>query len=191
MAFVFSIWEVLDMIAMAVIVGIIFMDFLKRFRQTNIEEYYTASRGKVFWNDFKFAVIATVPAILLHELGHKFVAMAFGLTAVFKAAYLWLGIGLVLKFTGFVFFVPAYVSISGPATTPPHVFSIVAFAGPGVNLVLWLLALVALKRNWFPKYRNIIYLTKWINLLLFVFNMLPLPGFDGLKVYQGLYHAFF
>lgn len=179
------------MIAMSVIVGIIFMGLLKRFRQTSIEEYYQ-KRIVALWNDFKFAIIATVPAILLHEFGHKFVAMAFGLTAVFKAAWVWLGIGLILKFTGFVFFVPAYVAISGPVTTPPYIFSFVAFAGPAVNLVLWLLARAALKRGWFSeKYRPIVYLTKQINMFLFIFNMLPIPGFDGLKVYQGLFQTIF
>ena len=191
MAFVFSIWEIIDMIAMSVIVGIIFMGFLKKFRPTAIEEFYE-KRHKVFFNDFKFAVIVTAPAILLHELGHKFVAMAFGLTAVFKAAYLWLGIGLMMKFIGFVFFVPAYVSITSPSGLPiaPSIYSLVAFAGPAVNLILWLLAVIAIRRNWFgEKYRSLLYLTKWINLLLFIFNMLPLPGFDGLKVYSGIFQA--
>ena len=194
MAFVFSIWEILDIVFMSVIVGIIFMDFLKKFRTVSIEEYYFKNKIKSAVNDFKFAVIATVPAILLHELGHKFIAMAFGLTAVFKAAYLWLGIGLILKFTGMVFFIPAYVSIGAPAGmhVPSYIFSIIAFAGPAVNLILWILAYFAIKRNWFgDKYKPLIYLTKQINMFLFLFNMLPLPGFDGYQVYKGLFQYIF
>ncbi len=115
MAFVFTLREILDIAIMSVVVGIIFMDFIKRFRQMIIEEYYFKNKVKRAFNDFKFAVIATVPAVLLHEFGHKFIALAFGLTAVFKAAYIWLGIGLILKFTGLVFFIPAYVSIGAPS----------------------------------------------------------------------------
>ena len=181
------------MIIMSVVVGIIFMGFLKKFRPVQIEEYYE-KRHKVIFNDFKFAVIATAPAIILHELGHKFVAMAFGMVAIFKAAYMWLGLGLLLKFTGFVFFVPAYVSIYNPTGQAiiPSVYSLIAFAGPAVNLVLWLLSVVALRRNWFnEKYRPLLYLTKQINMFLFIFNMLPIPGFDGLKVYQGLFQTIF
>ena len=181
------------MVAMAIIVGIIFMDLLKRFRQPTIEDYYQ-SKYKRWLNDFKFAIIATIPAILLHELGHKFTAMAFGLTAVFKAAWTWLGLGLILKFTGFVFLVPAYVEISNPLGfgIPPLIYSLIAFAGPAVNLVLWMLGWAALKRNWFnPKYKTLLYLTKQINMFLFIFNMLPIPGFDGLKVYTGIFQALF
>lgn len=181
----FTIYELLDIIAMSVIVGIIFMDFLKRFRHVSIEEYYTNKIG-IFLNDLKFAIIVTVPAILLHELGHKFVAMSFGMTAVFHAAYIWLLIGLALKFTGFVFFVPAFVLIGGIGS--PQTFSLIAFAGPAVNLILWILAWVAIKRNWFSsKYTSILYLTKQINMFLFIFNMLPIPGFDGYQVYRGLF----
>jgi len=46
------------------------------------------------WKDFKFAIIITAPAVILHELAHKFVAMAMGLTATFHAWYTGLGIGV-------------------------------------------------------------------------------------------------
>jgi len=194
---VFNPKEIFDMIFMSIVVGFIFMNFLKRFRKPTIEDY---SRKRAWyeryfnWKDFKFAVAVTAPAILLHELGHKFVAMGFGFEAVFNAAYAWLGLGVLMSFAGFIFFVPAYVSISNPVGTAinPGVFSLIAFAGPAVNLILFLLAWQALKRNWFDsKYKPIIHLTKNINLLLFIFNMLPIPGFDGYKVYTGLFKFLF
>ncbi|HIH49009.1 TPA: hypothetical protein HA296_05395, partial [Candidatus Woesearchaeota archaeon] len=34
-------------------------------------------------------------------------------------------------------------------------------------------------------------ITQKVNLFLFIFNMLPIPPFDGFTVFSGLYHAFF
>jgi len=36
-----------------------------------------------------------------------------------------------------------------------------------------------------------LYLTKQINLFLFIFNMLPIPPLDGFQVFSGLYHLIF
>ncbi|PIN76020.1 hypothetical protein COV18_01190 [Candidatus Woesearchaeota archaeon CG10_big_fil_rev_8_21_14_0_10_37_12] len=171
----FSIRELIDAIIMIVVVGFIFMDIFKR-HDTSAKEA------------FKFACLVTAPAIIFHELAHKFAAMFFGLQATFNAAYTWLGIGVVLKFIspGLIFFVPAYVSIHGQAT--PGASGLIAFAGPALNLVLFVASWAILKKKKLKKKTFLIlYVTKQINLFLFIFNMLPLPFFDGLKVYQGLF----
>jgi len=188
---ILSFMELVDMLVMTAFVGYIFMDSFqpKRLHRDVLDIY--AKKGFDF-EAFKFAAMVTAPAIILHELGHKFAAMGFGLTAEFHAAYMWLAIGLAMKLmnTGFIFFVPAYVSILGNAT--PAAFSITAFAGPFVNLLLWLGSLAALKFNIFKrKYTYVLLLTQKINMFLFIFNMLPLPMFDGYKVFSGLIQAFF
>ena len=144
-----------------------------------------------------FAAAVVAPAIIFHELGHKLVAMGYGLPATFHAAYSWLALGIVLKLLnfGFIFFVPAFVSF--PATVTPLQSSLIAFAGPGVNLVLWLSALALLR---YPRMARrigirerhlpILALTGRINMFLFIFNMLPLPFFDGAKVFSGLLSLF-
>lgn len=187
---IITLYEILDIIIMTITVGIIFTGIFQRFRPTELE-YYMKKRRFISWQDFKFAVLAAAPAIILHEFGHKFVAMGFGLNAVFKAAYMWLGLGLILRFsgTGLIFFVPAYVSISNPGGTPiaPLTLSATAFAGPAVNLIIWVAAAVALKKRLIPqKCIPLVYITKQINMFLFIFNMLPIPAFDGYKVYSGL-----
>ena len=185
---ILSFKEVFDIIAMTAILGIIFADVFRRF----YHPYSFYGKPRFDWEGFKFAIIATAPAVILHELGHKFVAMAFGLHATFNAAYGWLLFGVLLKMlnVGFIFFVPAYVSIQGNAT--PLAYSITAFAGPFMNLVLWLGARYALKKNLVKKqYLPLVYLTKQINMFLFIFNMLPIPFFDGFKVYQGLLQTIF
>jgi Zn-dependent protease len=202
MAFI-SISEIIDIIIMSAFVGYIFMDMFGRFKKHDEHEDYIKSYmkkkpsffglGAFDWEAFKFSILVTAPAIVLHELGHKFTALAFGLSAQFHAAYFWLFIGLVLKLInfGFIFFVPAYVNIIGnPA---PLVSSAIAFAGPFVNCLLWLLSSLLLNTKIFGKinkrYVPYLFLTKRINMFLFIFNMLPLPMFDGFKVFDGIIKA--
>ena len=185
---IFSLMEIIDIIIMSVVLGVIFSDIFKAFRNP----YGTYSENKFDWEGFKFAIMVTAPAVILHEFGHKFVAMSFGASAVFNAAYSWLGIGMLLKIlnTGLIFFVPAYVSISGNLAPLPYL--IIAFAGPAVNLLLWIGMSLILKYNLVnQKYHSLVYLTKQVNMFLFIFNMLPVPGFDGFKVYSGLIQHFF
>lgn len=181
--------ELIDIVIMTAVVGYIFMDFL-RFRRT----HYTHGFD---WESFKFACLVTAPALIFHELAHKFTAVAYGLQATFHAAYTWLGIGVLLKMlgTGFIFFVPGYVSIGcavPPCSIEPATSALIAFAGPGLNLVLFLGSSWLLKHKKFKtRTKLLLYVTKQINLFLFIFNMLPIPLFDGFKVYSGLWKAFF
>ncbi len=190
---ILSFKELFDIVVMTVVLGVIFADVFRRF----MHPYAFYGKPRFDWEGIKFAMLATAPAVILHEFGHKFVAMAFGLHAVFNAAYMWLGVGLLLKLmnVGFIFFVPAYVSISAPigVSIHPLVYSIIAFAGPAVNLVLWLGAKYALKKEGLvkKKYLPLIYLAKQVNMFLFIFNMLPIPGFDGFKVYSGILQTIF
>ena len=175
----FTLQELFDVIVMTAAVGFIFKDIFK-------------ARGELAHNSFWFACAVTAPALILHELSHKFVALAFGLQATFHAAYAWLGLGILLKLVNFnfIFFVPAYVSIEGAASNLAS--ALISGAGPGINLLLFLVSWALLRQK---KLKTGTFLllqaTKQINLFLFIFNMLPLPFFDGLKFYQGLWHVFF
>lgn len=183
--------EIFDMIAMTAVVGYIFSDMFKKPAGDDYDPL-THFRAGFDIGNFKFAAMVTAPAIILHELGHKFVALGFGLEAQFQAAWLFLGLALLMKLMnfGFIFIVPAYVSILGRAS--PLEFGLIAFAGPFVNLILWLFAAFAVKKHLFSKKYNIaLLLTSRINMFLFIFNMLPIPGFDGSKVFMGIMQAFF
>ena len=188
-------WEIIDLILMTFFVGYIFSGIIP-VRKENYDPLVHYKRGFDF-EGLKFAIMATAPAIILHELAHKFVALGFGLDAVFFAFYrnsftLMLGIFTIIsKLTGFgfMFFVPGFVGISGNGT---HLqFALTAFAGPLVNLILWLGSLYLLKnRKYKKKHYLLLLLTSRINMFLFIFNMLPIPGFDGYKVFVGLVRAF-
>lgn len=165
--------ELVHIVLMSAIVAYIFTDFFSDYNG----------------NNFKNALIITAPAIILHELAHKFVAMGFGLEATFRAAYGFLALGLLLKLMNFgiIFFVPAYVSITG--ITTPLRYALIAVSGPLVNLILWIGSLALLKTEFGKQNYKIIYLCGRINMYLFILNMLPLPGFDGHKFFVYLIKA--
>lgn len=195
-----SFGEIVDIVAMSLIVGLIFQDFFRRPVRSPDDYLKNVTPGtglfsRLSLNNFWWAVALVAPSIILHEFGHKFVAMAFGAEASFHAAYTWLFLALVLKFLlGFVFFVPAYVSITGLETAFQGVLA--SFAGPGVNLLLWLGAAAWLKsmRNLHSGKRRelaqFLYAFSKINMFLFIFNMIPIPGFDGFHVLNGLVGMF-
>lgn len=175
----FAIRELFDIVIMILAVGFIFKDIFRE-------------HSKLSRNSFLFACLVTAPALIAHELAHKFVAIAFGLQATFHAAYGWLAIGILLKLISFnfIFFVPAYVSIEGTASYLAS--SLIAVSGPLLNLVLFVAAWLLLKQSKLKTSHYILLqATKQINLFLFILNMLPLPFFDGFKFYQGLYYLLF
>ena len=187
--------EIIDLIAMTLFVGYIFSDIIP-VRRENYEPLAHYRRGFDF-EALKFAIMATAPAIILHELAHKFAALGFGLNAVFYAFYretftLFLGLmTIIAKLTGFgfMFFVPGFVSISGRGTNMQ--FALAAVAGPLVNLILWLGSWFLLKKKLYSKkYYLLLVLTQRINMFLFIFNMLPIPGFDGWNFYTHLINSF-
>ena len=195
----FTLMELIDVIIMTLAVGFIFSD---SFRKPAEEDYdpLKESHGRLNWENIKFAICITAPAVIFHELFHKIVALSFGLDATFHAAYFWLGLGLVLKLInfGFIFFVPGFVEIGCSSIAchlTPLISALIAFAGPFLNMVLWLGSWTLLKIN--PKFVRksrkmyaVLYLTRNINMFLFIFNMIPIPGFDGYKVYDGLIRTF-
>lgn len=186
---IITIIEIRDMIIMTVVLGYIFMSYIKRPRT----EYDLIGHKSWFdFEDFKLAIIVTAPAIIVHELAHKFVALAFGLTATFKAWFFGLFLGLLLKLlhSPFIIFAPGFVEIS-PTTN--LISAIVSFAGPLMNLILFGIAWYILnyKKKLSRSEAMIWHITKQINLFLFIFNMLPIPPLDGSKVFFNLIKAIF
>jgi len=207
---IFNILEIIDVIIMSSFIGFIFYRYFARFnvfRRHDQDHLYHGMRFN--WSDFMFSIYLIVPAIVLHELGHKFVAISFGYQAIFHSPIsiqhllnpfllftdffaLLMVIAVITTYLGgtFLFFVPAYVSFSALAT--PLQTTFIAFAGPFLNLILWLLPMWLVKSRKIPhKYIPFVILTSKINMLLFIFNMLPIPGFDGFKVYAGLFKLLF
>ncbi len=177
--------ELIRLVIMTLAIGYILSGFIQMPRPRN---YIPGLIKKgLDWGDIKFAMYATAPAVVLHELAHKFTALAMGVSAEFFASYFGLGVGIFLRFINspFLVFVPGYVSIS---TINTFQSGIIAFAGPFTNLLIFLFATLFLnyKKKMSRNTAILMHITKKINLFLFLFNMIPFGPFDGAKVFSAI-----
>jgi Zn-dependent protease len=186
----FSLIELVRLAIMTSAIGYIFMDYIKS--PTTVTNPF-ATKKAFNWEDFRFAALVTAPGIILHEMGHKFVGMAMGIQTEFFTSYFGLFIGIFLKWIGspFIIFAPGFVSLTGTVTALQSF--VTAFAGPLMNLLLFLVAYLILnrKKNLTRNQAIALYLTKQINLFLFLFNLIPLPPFDGYHVFSNLFKLVF
>jgi len=147
------------------------------------------STNPVYYVSWLASVILSVT---LHELGHVFAALRQGddtprlLGRVTLDPVVHMGIpSLVMA---------ALIGIAwGVTPTNPNAFrgrhgrAYVAFAGPLVNLVLAFLALTTLAlllrdKPPFNNFHQFLLILGTLNLILFAFNMLPIPPLDGATV---------
>lgn len=184
-----TLMEVVRILITIVAISYIFSGMIK-LKPTTYD--YLKPKKFIDWADLKFAALISAPGIILHEMSHKFTSIAFGLPSEYFVSYFGLSLGVLLKLIAspFILIIPGYVTV--PGTTPPLTSAIIAFAGPAINLILWIGSWLMLKYSNLNR-RNFIILTatKKINMILFLFNMIPIPPLDGSKVVLGLYHTFF
>lgn len=185
-----TILEIIYIAITVIVTGYIFSGMFRH--QGNHKENPNAifDSYKIFnWEDVKLGIIIAAPGIVFHELAHKFTAMFLGLTAVYEIYPTGLLIGTVLRAMnlGFMFLAPGYVTISGATINQS---AITAFAGPFINLLLWIIPMLILKnsKNLKPKTALILTVTQKVNMWLFIFNMIPLPPLDGSKVIEPFLH---
>jgi Zn-dependent protease len=184
MAFI-TLAEIIDIIIMTLVIGFIASRFFRRKPKENYDPL-TYFKKNSLWEDIKYGIMIAAPAVVLHELAHKFVAMSFGASATLHAPITMYLIVLFLIFINFpiIFFVGGYVSIIGTLT--PLQRALTSFAGPGTNLLLWGLFSFALKTDLGRKYHDELSIMVKINMFLFIFNMIPFPGFDGFNFFRAL-----
>ncbi len=188
---IFSLAEIIRLLIMTAALGYIFMGYIKS--PTTLTHTLLSGKKSFDWESFKFAALVTAPGIILHEMGHKFVGLFLGVKTEFFASYFGLFLGIFLKWINspFIIFAPGYVSLSGTMTEFQRFAT--AFAGPAMNLVLFLGAFIILHRKKILTRNQAIalHLTKQINLFLFLFNLIPLPPFDGYAIFTSLFRIIF
>ncbi len=188
-----SLAEVIDIIIMSLAIGFIFKDvFKKQIKHNGEYDPLKDSRytKKGIFDGLKTSIMIAAPAVVLHELAHKFVAMGFGAEAVLHAPYFMYVIVIILKLIGFplIFLVGGYVAHTPLAAFPSAMVSV---AGPLMNFILWGGIMLGIKNHWFDrKYYKILVPMAKLNLLLGVFNMIPIPGFDGFHFFSSLFALF-
>jgi Zn-dependent protease len=156
---------------------------------------------------FIAALIATATGFILHEMGHKFVAIRYGYVAHFQI-WVWgilliLPTGIAAGVSGFpflfgapgaVYIEPAvagsfghgYYSSTYRISDPRRENMLISAAGPGLNLLFMVIFLVVyLISPGFPFISTIGKLGFALNAGLGSFNMIPFPPLDGYKIFRG------
>ena len=183
--------EILNLVLLTIVIGYIISGYIKHPKKS------PRSQGNRFfdWDDFKFSILIAAPGIVIHELFHKFFAIGFGASASFQIFPIGIILGIILRLlhSPFVILAPGFVVISPDAGLASAQMALVAFAGPLVNLMLWLAPTFILrlrKRKLSKSVTIFLFYTASINMWLFIFNMIPIPPLDGSKVLIGLINAF-
>lgn len=145
-----------------------------------------------------YRVIILVIAFTVHEFMHAFVAYKFGDWTAKNAGRLTLNPLIHLDPLGSIMLLVAGFGWAKPVPVNPYVIKqkspaglmLVALAGPLSNLAMAALGgglfrlLFALRTHWMPPEWLISFLVQFIvvNIMLFLFNMLPIAPLDGEKV---------
>lgn len=145
-------------------------------------------------------ILALVPAIMLaltvHEYAHGWVAYRLGDNTAQRAGRLtlnpvahvdWLGL-LLLFVAGFGWAKPVPVNPSNLRGNVKHSMLLVALAGPLSNLILAIAAALILGLVGLPSdfWLLLLYQLIYINVVLAIFNLIPIPPLDGSKILAGL-----
>jgi len=147
-----------------------------------------------------YRVIILVIAFTVHEFMHAFVAYKFGDWTAKNAGRLTLNPLVHLDPLGSIMLLVAGFGWAKPVPVNPYVIKqkspaglmLVALAGPLSNLAMAALGgglfrlLFALRSSWMPPEWLISFLVQFIivNIMLFLFNMLPIAPLDGEKVME-------
>jgi len=148
------------------------------------------------------AFIATATAFILHEMGHKFVAVRLGYVAHFRVWAWGLALTLitaVLSQGAFMFGAPGAVYIAPAVAGGYYAFGrrsdgprgqdrenmLISAAGPGTNLAFAVLFLALLIFGPASGFVQMVASYGFsLNVGLGAFNMLPIPPMDGYKIFR-------
>jgi len=162
--------------------------------------------------NFILQLIILAPPILLaltvHEFAHGYVAYRFGDPTARDQGRLTLNPLKHLDPLGTLAFFIIKIGWAKPVPVNPNYFKNprkdmlwVALAGPAVNFVLAVISAIGVKIVWFiatnisysalaeailVPLNEVLMASVWINLVLCIFNFLPIPPLDGSKILAGL-----
>jgi len=182
----FSRKELLDLFVAWIALGVAFLIFLNRDLLRSLLRTQTAPPGAVA-TAFALSLSTVGVGFLLHELGHKVVAVRFGQVAEFRADYGMLFLAVVAAMAGFLFAAPGAVHHRGRITRRQN--GLIALAGPVVNVVLAVLflGLAVATGGFFGDLGRLGFL---VNAFLGAFNMIPFGALDGRTVLDWSVSAF-
>ena len=178
--------EILDIIVMTAVIGFIFSRFFKRQPSHDYDPLTYYEKKNTVINDILYGAMIAAPAVVLHELAHKFTAQRYGLWAEFRYDLNMLMFAMVLAFAlGFAFIAPGAVMISGYYITREQNGKI-SVNGPLTNFMVASLALSFLIFGASGIVGTVLFYVFYINVFLGMFNLLPFGPLDGRKVEENL-----
>jgi Zn-dependent protease len=160
----------------------------------------------VYFGDIKFALyllVALVPALVLHEYAHAFAADRLGDSSPRRWGRLTLnprplidpfgslilpGLALVLVASGSGFVIPVFAYAKpmpldpGNLRNPPRDLLRVVWAGLGANLAIAAAGGLVLRLGVTGDVQLIAYAFLLVNGMMFLIQLMPVPGFDGSKL---------
>ena len=142
---------------------------------------------------FALLIVALVASLSFHEFGHAFVAKLYGDDTAERAGRLTLNPVAHIDVVGLLMVIMVGFGYAKPVPTDPRNFRSkradlwVAAAGPGMNLLLalvvWnvflLLRVADIEAAFTPNTELFVVLLVRVNLLLMVFNLIPIGPLDG------------
>ncbi|MCL2032964.1 MAG: site-2 protease family protein [Methanomassiliicoccaceae archaeon] len=127
------------------------------------------------------SAILVICSFLFHELGHKFVAQRYNAWSEFRAYPYGLVMALIISSVfGFLFAAPGAVYIRGHIDRRMN--GKISLAGPAVNFVIAAVAIVVFLALEPGPLAYVIFMLANLNAFLGLFNMIPVPPFDGSKI---------
>jgi Zn-dependent protease len=133
-------------------------------------------------------------ALVFHEFAHGWVANKLGdPTAKYAGrltlnpmAHLDMFGSLMILFVGFGWAKPVPVD-SRYLANPRKDMMKIAFAGPAANLLLAFIAGILIRvTGYFGPFTTMLIMFTQINIMLAVFNMIPIPPLDGSQIFSGM-----
>lgn len=137
---------------------------------------------------FTLITLAVIPAICLHEYFHAQVALWCGDPTAAERGHLTLNPFKQMGLMSLIMFLIIGIAWGGVPVNPENLTKrgrvLTALAGPLMNFTLFVLAiliypLLEIFTKAPPLLISYIFLIGMYNLILFLFNLLPIPGLDG------------
>lgn len=167
----------------------------------------------MFGNFNLIDTICMIPAMLIgftfHEYAHAKVADTLGDKTPRFQGRLTLNPFVHIDLIGFVLMIFAKIGWAKPVETNPRAFKNyykddlkVTLAGPLANLAVAIVSAIILglfykfsggfqSASMYTIIHNMLYYTIYLNAMMFIFNLLPLPSFDGGGVVRDLFPKFY
>jgi len=147
---------------------------------------YARGEGGIGFPDaiiiFIVSLLCAGAGFMLHELMHKLLARRQGYSAEYRSNTAYTALSILAAFAGWIMLAPGGVHLTGAGgMLNRKAIGMIALAGPATNLLLSVGFYVS---SAIPLFRAIGYFGYDINIWLALFNMVPIPGFDGQKVWS-------